>query len=71
MSIPITDSERKNMEWWLRHHKSNVHYLAMRIKRLIENPDDEDYRAFFYGHFTSSIDDFLKTVGQEPKDKGE
>ena len=71
MKITITPSEIEDTEWWLRHHKGNVQYLAMRIKRLVENPDDEDYRAFFYGHFSASIKDFLKTVGQEPQEKGE
>lgn len=71
MKFTMTDSERNEMEWWLCHHKGNVHYLATRIKKLVENPDDEAYRAFFYAHFSSSIKDFLNTVSQEPQEKGE
>ena len=51
-----------SLEWWCRHHKGNVAYLATRIQQLVENPDDEEYREFFYAHFKRTIHDFLKTI---------
>ena len=51
-----------NLEWYCRHHKGNVAYLATRIQQLVENPDDEDFREFFYKHFQATIYDFLKGV---------
>ena len=71
MTVKVTETERNEMEWWLRHHKGNVKYLATRIKQLVENPDDEEYRKFFYGHFTSSVDEFLRTANHGYEKKGE
>ena len=51
-----------NLEWWCRHHKGNVAYLATRIQELVENPDNEEYRDFFYNHFKATVYEFLKSV---------
>lgn len=69
--VELTDEERKQMKWWLLHHKSNVQYLSKRIKKLVENPDDEEYREFFYNHFSATIDDFLEAVEWANSNKGE
>lgn len=71
ISIEISESERKEMEWWLKHHKGNVMYLAKRIKKLVDEPDNEDYRKFFYSHFKATVDDFLNTVGVPKSESGE
>ena len=60
--VLLTDSEKKELEWWARHHKGNVAYLAARIKELVDNPDDEGIREFFYSHFSKVIDDFIATT---------
>ena len=69
--VELTDGDRKEMKWWLLHHKGSVQYLAKRIKKLVENPDDEEYREFFYNHFSVTIDDFLKGVEWDNSNKGE
>jgi hypothetical protein len=63
--VMLTDSDREadgTTDWWCRHHKGNVAYLATRIKQLVDNPDDEEYREFFYTHFATTINDFMKSV---------
>jgi len=57
--VLLTDNEKSEVEWWARHHKGNVAYLAEKIKELVDNPDDEEIRKFFYSHFKATIDDFL------------
>ena len=71
ISIEISESERKEMEWWLRHHKATVMYLAKRIKKLVDEPDNEAYRKLFYSHFKATVDDFLNTVGVPKSESGE
>jgi hypothetical protein len=58
----VGEYELKQPEWWLCHHKGNVRYLCLRIQKLIENPDDEEYREFFHKHFKACLDDFLKST---------
>ena len=58
----VSEKELKQPKWWIRHHKSNVRYLCLRIQKLIENPDDEEYREFFHNHFKACIKDFLKST---------
>tara|TARA_B100000287_G_scaffold164220_1_gene154895 strand:- start:4004 stop:4258 length:255 start_codon:yes stop_codon:yes gene_type:complete len=60
--VLLTDNEKSEVEWWARHHKGNVAYLAEKIKELVDNPDDEEIRKFFYSHFKATIDDFLATT---------
>jgi len=50
------------LDWYCRHHKGNVAYLATRIQELVENPDDEKYRDFFYNHFAATIYEYLKSI---------
>ena len=69
MKTVVTLAEARDMEWWLRHHKGNVQYLAMRIQQLVDNPDDEEYREFFYSHFSATILDFLKSVHYDDGDE--
>tara|TARA_A200000159_G_C7224687_1_gene297644 strand:- start:418 stop:639 length:222 start_codon:yes stop_codon:yes gene_type:complete len=71
VNVEISEAEHNEMEWWLRHHKSNVQYLAKRIKKLVEDPEDEDYKEFFYNHFKATVDDFLSTVGVPKSESGE
>ena len=60
--ITENDYDGGTLEWYCRHHKGNVAYLATRIQQLVENPDDEKYKAFFYKHFQATIYDFLKAI---------
>ncbi len=70
MNIPsATDFELKEPMWWMRHHKGNVLYLALRIKKLIEEPDNEDYEKFFHNHFKAVLPEFLKSAGWEDPDE--
>tara|TARA_B100000941_G_C28166245_1_gene379886 strand:- start:343 stop:597 length:255 start_codon:yes stop_codon:yes gene_type:complete len=61
-TILLTDGEKEQLDWWARHHKGNVAYLAERIKRLVDNPDDEEFKEFFYNHFKASIDAFIAST---------
>ena len=71
VNVEISEAEYNEMEWWLRHHKSNVQYLAKRIKKLVEDPENEDYKEFFYNHFKATVDDFLNTVEVPKSESGE
>ena len=68
----MTDNEKKEYKWWARHIRGNVAYLAARIKELVDNPDDEEYRKFFYNHFGATIDILLllRTPSVESPHKG-
>jgi hypothetical protein len=69
--VTLSETDKRDLEWWARHHKGNVAYLALRIKKLIAEPDNEEYRKFFYGHFTAVVDEFLKSIHpiMDPKTK--
>jgi hypothetical protein len=61
----VKDYELKEPKWWLNHHKESLSYVCQRIKKLVDNPDDEEYRKFFYSHFSATIDQFLEGAGHE------
>ena len=71
VNVKISEAEYNEMVWWLKHHKGNVQYLAKRIKKLIDEPDNEKYREFFYSHFKATVDDFLESVGVPKSKSGE
>ena len=60
--VVLSEVDKGELAWWCAHHKGNVAYLATRIKQLVENPDDEKYKEFFYKHFQATVNDFLKSV---------
>ena len=62
ITITEKDYDGGTLDWYCRHHKSNVAYLATRIQQLVENPDDEQFREFFYKHFQTTIHEYLKSV---------
>lgn len=63
--VEVTENEKGQPLWWLKHHKSNVRYLCIRIQKLIEEPDNEEYREFFHKHFKATLPAFLKSTGFE------
>jgi len=34
--VELTESEQEELEWWCKHHKSNVIYLINRIDELLK-----------------------------------
>ena len=62
----VLEYEMNEPAWWLRHHKQNLLYLCMRIQKLIDNPNDEDYKNFFYSHFKSVLPDFIESAQSNP-----
>ena len=45
MSVKLNEGEMKEPEWWCRHHKDNVSYLCVVIRRIMKayeenNADD-------------------------------
>lgn len=54
--------ELDNPSWWLNHHKQNVLYLCMRIQKLLDEPDNQEYRKFFHAHFNAVLNDFVKSA---------
>ena len=35
MSVKLNEGEKKEPEWWCRHHKANVLHLCSRIESMI------------------------------------
>lgn len=42
MSIHLTDSDLKDLEWWARHYKDGVAYLSLRMAQYFERKDAGD-----------------------------
>jgi hypothetical protein len=61
--VSVVEYEKGEPLWWLRHHKANVRYLCVRIKKLLDEPDNEEYREFFFNHFEATLPEFLKSTG--------
>ena len=60
--VVLTKADKSELDWWCAHYKGNVAYLATRIKQLVENPEDEQFKEFFYKHFQATVNDFLKSM---------
>ena len=37
--VELTESEQEELEWWCKHHKSNVIYLINRIDELLNGSE--------------------------------
>ncbi len=64
-NLPSPDVHQYELDdpvWWMRHHKQNVLYLCMRIQKLLDEPDNEEYRQFFHAHFNAVLKDFVKSA---------
>ena len=56
--VELTESEQQELEWWCKHHKSNVIYLINRIDELLNGREYAErilrgaligYREFYLG----------------------
>ena len=63
LRVSVAEHEKEQPLWWLQHHKANVRYLCIRIQKLIEDPEDEEYREFFEKHFKATLPAFLSSTG--------
>ena len=61
-TVSVDDHELSDPAWWLQYHKGNVLYLCIRIKKFIENPEDEDTASFFKTHFETVLPAFIDSV---------
>jgi hypothetical protein len=66
--VGVEQYEMDNPLWWVRHHKANVRYLCIRIHQLLDEPDNEEYRKFFFNHFHATLPEFLKSTGWPEED---
>ena len=42
MSVKLNEGELKETEWWCRHHKDNVSYLCVIIRRMMTAHDENN-----------------------------
>ena len=42
MSVKLNKGEMKEPEWWCRHHKDNVSYLCVIIRRMMKAHDENN-----------------------------
>ena len=56
--VELTEAEQQELEWWCKHHKSNVIYLINRIDELLNGSEYarqildgalKGYREFYLG----------------------
>ena len=42
MSVKLNKGEKKEPEWWCRHHKDNVSYLCVVLRRIMKAHDENN-----------------------------
>lgn len=60
----ITDFEKKQMDWWLVHHKQNVQFFCIRIANMLEarKRGDEENFEWHLKHFKAVLPAFAESV---------
>jgi hypothetical protein len=60
----VEPHERKELEWWLRHHKANVKYFCIRIANMLEARNNGETETFEWhlSHFKAVLPAFAEGV---------
>tara|TARA_B100000902_G_C26651231_1_gene593887 strand:+ start:118 stop:327 length:210 start_codon:yes stop_codon:yes gene_type:complete len=69
MSIKLTESDLKEIEWWARHYKDGVAYLTLRMTQYFEMKDAGDKKGTeqLEGILRASLPAYSELVNNETK----
>ena len=60
----MTDFERRQMDWWLVHHKQNVQFFCIRISDMLKAREEKDEEKFEWHllHLKTVLPAFAESV---------
>ena len=64
MPTVLNEGEKKEPEWWCRHHKENVGYLCNRMYSLIKaiEDGDEERKTMFINMMKAQLPAFVESA---------